>query len=325
MPEIIVIEATNRCNLDCLHCNKSVNRQPVTDIPVDLVDHVLEQAMPFHPRVVAVTGGEPTTHKQFEELIATVAKYDVGYTVVTNAQNFRESHKVLLRHSERLLGVTISLEGATAETNDAIRGENTFERIMDALELCRRHGIPFGLQTVVSTRNVHELDALVELAAGQGAGELNFILMRPAPRPIEEGLMLDLEAAEAVEKRVGELRKTERRVKVDMTTGYFSPQPLYACRPLGMTIISIDYKGYLRFCPDISNYRGAGCEEDDTDVVADLSMRSLQWSLKALANRIALFWQNKIDYTAMDDLAPTDYFPCYYCLRYFNKADCQDI
>ncbi|MCE7869849.1 radical SAM protein [bacterium CPR1] len=325
MPEIICIEVTNRCNLDCVHCNKLVNQHPIRDIPVDLVDSILEQARPFSPRVVALTGGEPTTHKQFDELIATIARHDIGYTLVTNGQNFRDSHKVLLRHSNRLLGVTFSLEGATSETNDSIRGPNTFNRVMDALELCRRHGLSFGLQTVLSTRNVGEMDALVELAVEQGADQLNFILMRPAPRPIEDGLILDMEAAEAAEKKIAELRKKESRIKVDMTTGYFSPQPLYACRPLGLSIISIDYNGYLRFCPDISNYRGAGGAEDDTDVIADLAMRPLQWSLKALSNRIALFWQNKIDYTVMDDLAPTDYFPCFYCLRYFNKADCLDV
>lgn len=325
MPEIICFEVTNRCNLDCLHCNKIINKAPVRDIPVELVDSILEQARPFHPRVIALTGGEPTVHKDFERLVATVAHHDIDYTLTTNAQNFRESHKVLLRHADRLKGLTFSLEGASAASNDPIRGQGSFDRVMDAMELSRRHGFSFGVQTVVSTANLKELEAIVALAAAQGADQQNFILMRPAPRNIKEGLLLDLEAAETVEQRVAQLKESTTGMRVDMTLGYYSPWPLFACRPLGLALIHVDYKGYLRFCPDVANYRGAGEVEDDNDVVADLNTQSLQKGLKALAQRVAVFWQNKIDHTAVDDLGPSDYFPCYYCLRYFNKADCLDL
>lgn len=325
MPEIICFEVTNRCNLDCLHCNKIINTQPVKDISVDLVDRVLTQAKPFNPRIVALTGGEPTVHKDFERLVATVDRHDIDYTIATNGQNFRETHKVLVRHASRLTGITLSLEGASAESNDKVRGAGSFDRVLEAMDLSRRHGIRFGLQTVVSTANVDELGAIVALAAAQGADQLNFILMRPSPRNIEEGLLLDLEGAEGVEQRVAELKQATTSIKVDMTLGYYSPWPLFACRPLGLALIHVDYKGYLRFCPDVANYRGAGVTEDDNDVVADLNEQTLQRGLKALAQRVAVFWQNKIDHTAADDLGPTDYFPCYYCLRYFNKADCMDL
>ena len=50
MPEIICFEVTNRCNLDCLHCNKIINTRPVKDISIELVDRVLTEAKPFNPR-----------------------------------------------------------------------------------------------------------------------------------------------------------------------------------------------------------------------------------------------------------------------------------
>ncbi|MBS2037020.1 radical SAM protein [bacterium] len=325
MPEIICFEVTNRCNLDCLHCNKIINTRPVKDISIELVDRVLTEAKPFNPRVVALTGGEPTVHKDFERLLATVERHDIDYTITTNGQNFRDTHKALIRHASRLTGITLSLEGASARTNDKVRGAGSFDRVLEAMDLCRRHGIGFGVQTVVSTVNINELEAIVALVAAQGADPINFILMRPSPRNIQEGLLLDLEAAELVEQRVGQLKVVTTGIRVDMTLGYYSPWPLFACRPLGLAMIDVDYNGCLRFCPDLSNYRGAGSAEDDNDVVADLNEVSLQKALKAMAQRVAVFWQNKIDHTAAEDLGPTDHFPCYYCLRYFNKADCLDL
>lgn len=326
MPEIIVFETTNRCNLDCLHCNKKVNKrdnEEVTDINPELVDTVLEQAAPFKPRVVALTGGEPTTHREFEKLVRTVAKHDVDWTMTTNGQNFRDIYKILIEHSARLKGITLSLEGATAESNDAVRGKGTYDKILDAMKLCRRHGIAYGTQTVVGTKNVAELEQIAAICDQNGSDELNFILMRPTPENVAQGLLLTFEEAEAVEERVVKMKDLHTRMKVGMATGYYSPQPLFVCRPLALSMISVDYYGYLRFCPDITNYRGAA--EDSTDIVADLNMRPLQHGLKALASRISVYWANKIDWVATGDFGAVDYYPCYFCLRYFNKSDCLDI
>jgi MoaA/NifB/PqqE/SkfB family radical SAM enzyme len=326
MPEIIVFEVTNRCNLDCRHCNKKINKiddGDVCDLPVALLNVILKQAEAFKTRLVAITGGEPTTHRDFEQLIKCVASHDVDWTMTTNGINFGDIYPILIQNSARLKGITISIEGSTAETNDFLRGPGTFDKILNAMKLCRRHGISFGTQCAVGTKNVHDLEQLAALCDSNGADELNFILLRPTPQNVEEGLILTFEEAEAVEDRVIKMRDQHKRLKVSMATGYYSPQPIFCCLPLGMMMIGIDYRGNLRFCPDISNYRGA--EDDTTDIVADLRMRPLQFALKDLASRISTFWHNKIDWTASRDLAAPDYYPCLYCLRHFNKYDCLEI
>lgn len=324
MPEIIVVEATNKCNLNCLHCMKNINGMEggdVVDIDLYLLDKVLTQAEAFRTRIVSLTGGEPTLHSDWEGLIAVLEKHDVDYTFTTNGINFSETHKVLVKEaSDRFKGITISIEGGTAQTNDLIRGEGTFEYITGAMRIAKENGIPFGMQAVIGRHNMHELTHLAALASELGADELNYILMRPAPQNVE--YLLSLVESDEVEEQIAQIKDAYKggHLKVGMTTGYKSPDPFFVCRPLSMSMISIDYNGLLRFCVDLTNYRGA--ISPDTDIIANLNMKPLSTALKDLSGRVNRFRHNKIDWVTEGTISSTDANPCLYCLRHFNKNDC---
>ncbi|MDQ7824804.1 MAG: radical SAM protein [Candidatus Eremiobacteraeota bacterium] len=327
MPEIIVIEATNKCNLDCVHCMKKINTMggaDIVDIDLHLLDKILTQAEPFRTRIVSLTGGEPTLHSDWEGLIAVLEKHDVDYVFTTNGINFEEAHKVLVKNaSKKFKGITFSIEGATAQVNDAVRGEGAFNYVVGAMRIAKEKGIPFGMQAVVGRHNKHELAQLAALAEELGADELNYILMRPSPDNVE--LLLSLVESDEVEEQVVAIKEAHKnaRVKIGMTTGYKSPDPFFVCRPLSMSMISIDYNGLLRLCVDLTNYRGA--IHDDTDIIANLNMKPLSAALKDLSNRINRFRHNKIDWVTEGTISSTDANPCLYCVRHFNKNDCMEM
>jgi len=324
MPEIIVVEVTNKCNLNCAHCMKNINGMEggdVVDIDLYLLDKILKQAKAFRTRIVSMTGGEPTLHSEWEELIALLEKHDVDYTFTTNGINFDETHKVLVREaSKRFKGVTFSIEGATAGTNDLIRGEGTFEQVTAAMRIAKSQGIPFGMQAVIGRHNMNEMSQLAALADEIGADELNYILMRPSPQNVE--FLLSLLESDEVEEIAAQIKDAYkgRHVKIGMTTGYKSPDPFFVCRPLSMSMIDIDYNGLLRFCVDLTNYRGAIAP--DTDIIANLNMKPLSAALKEFSNRVNRFRHNKLDWVSEGVFASTDSNPCLYCLRHFNKNDC---
>ncbi len=324
MPEIIVVEATNRCILNCKHCYKNINDMGggTVDIDLYLLDRILTQTEPYNTRIVSITGGEPTLHSDWEGLIAVMEKHDVDYTFTTNGINFKEAHKALVKGaSQRFRGVAFSMDGATAETNDVIRGEGTFEKVKAAFRLARMHGIPFGIQAVVGTHNIHELSEIAALADAEGAGELNFILMRPTFENAE--YVLSAAQSDEAEEQINSIKEAHTRLKVGMATAHKTPYPLFVCRSLAMTMIGIDCSGLLRFCPDLSNYRGA--VSDDSDIVADLNTKPLQIALKDLSNRINRFWLDKIDWVMEGIVASTEYDPCQYCLNHFSKYECKDM
>ena len=59
------------------------------------------------------------------------------------------------------LDVQISIDGATAATNDAVRGEGSFAAAGRAMDNLAAAGFgPFKISVVVTRQNVEELDAL---------------------------------------------------------------------------------------------------------------------------------------------------------------------
>lgn len=73
----LVIVTTLRCDLKCEHCLRGFPKER-PDFPLELLDKLLTEAMPFGARHVALTGGEPHLHPRFEQMVDTIVRY--GYT-----------------------------------------------------------------------------------------------------------------------------------------------------------------------------------------------------------------------------------------------------
>ena len=74
----LVIELTNRCNLRCQHCFDE--RHAATgDLSLEIIEKVLQEGKSCGIDHLAFTGGEPTIHRQFPEIIRRVC--DAGYAV----------------------------------------------------------------------------------------------------------------------------------------------------------------------------------------------------------------------------------------------------
>ena len=69
----IVIELTNRCNLSCGHCFDE--RHAATgDLSLEILEKVLREGKGCGIEQVSFTGGEPTIHRQFKDIIDLVSR-----------------------------------------------------------------------------------------------------------------------------------------------------------------------------------------------------------------------------------------------------------
>ncbi len=83
------------------------------------------------------------------------------------------------------LDVQISIDGATAATNDAVRGEGSFAAARRAMDNLAAAGFgPFKISVVVTRQNVEELDALAAIADAYGA-QLRLTRLRPSGRAVD--------------------------------------------------------------------------------------------------------------------------------------------
>ena len=83
------------------------------------------------------------------------------------------------------LDVQVSLDGAVAATNDAVRGEGSYAAARSAMDNLAAAGFgAFKISVVVTRHNMAELDALAALADSYGA-QLRLTRLRPSGRAVD--------------------------------------------------------------------------------------------------------------------------------------------
>ena len=176
-PSELYIMITSGCNLQCRHCWPQAVATPAAEsmaLPEfrTLIDHFIDLGISS----VCITGGEPLTHPEVEDMLAyAVSKTALVHVCLqTNGVLLTDDRLVrLLEISKEKIRFQISLEGASPQTNDAIRGQGGFDlavsglRRIQALGLGRLVTIAFT-ETAVTIADLPELLALAEqLEAGR--------------------------------------------------------------------------------------------------------------------------------------------------------------
>jgi MoaA/NifB/PqqE/SkfB family radical SAM enzyme len=143
------------CNLACTHCFVSCSPTNRTHDHLSLasVRKYLDEAAALGVKEYYFTGGEPFLNPEMESILgAALAAGPV--TVLTNgllldAPRCRRLAE-LAAVAEYSLDLRVSLDGFTAEANDAIRGEGVFERAMAGI----RNLAAAGLNPVLTVTEV---------------------------------------------------------------------------------------------------------------------------------------------------------------------------
>ncbi len=196
---VIGFEPTNQCNRSCRHCFRNKADPPGT-LSLETADAILSQAEVLGFKLVCLTGGEVALYPHLGDLLRLIAGRGFDFTLVTNGCRFPDYVLPLLlepRIKERLLSVSFSLDGATAEIHDGLRGPKSFREVLEAVTLCRNHQLPFSLKSVITTANRGELTELALLGARLGAAEHGFLYPFPSPTFIREGLLPSPEETKA--------------------------------------------------------------------------------------------------------------------------------
>jgi molybdenum cofactor biosynthesis enzyme MoaA len=134
------------CNLQCTHCFVSASptnhRHEMLDLAT--VRRYLAEAAELGVKEYYFTGGEPCLNREILEILeATLAQGPV--CVLTNGLFLRPESCLRLRQlseaSPWSLDLRISLDGWDATTNDPIRGEGTFDRILQGIAHLAAEGL----------------------------------------------------------------------------------------------------------------------------------------------------------------------------------------
>ena len=195
---------TGKCNYNCLHCFNAADNAPLmAEWKYEEILDLLDQAKDCGINAFTITGGEPTLHPQFMDIIRAIYERDM-YVDALNTNGSLIDQKML--DEFKAIGcnpqIKISFDGLGS--HDWMRGrKGAEEKTLKAMELCVDNDFQVMSQTQVHR---HNLEALMDTARrldDLGVGILRLIRTTEAPRwiqnagdsclPIEEyyGKMLD--------------------------------------------------------------------------------------------------------------------------------------
>ena len=171
------IQVNDFCNLACAHCLVSSGPDRGHGLPTATVRGAIDQAVALGTDRFYFTGGEPLARKDAIELIDHVVRtHDRELVLLTNGTVLKGDRlNALAALPADRLRVQISLDGASPEVNDPIRGEGTFERIREGIRAAVEAGLRTTITMVLLRHNLSDAAAVVELAADLGVPNVHLL------------------------------------------------------------------------------------------------------------------------------------------------------
>jgi mycofactocin radical SAM maturase len=180
-PICLTWELTYACNLACIHCLSSSGRRDPRELTTAECLAVIDELQAMQVFYVNIGGGEPTVRRDFWEILDYATAHAVAVKFSTNGSRITPEAASRLAASD-YVDIQVSIDGASAAVNDAVRGPGSFDTAMRALERLADAGVrSFKISVVVTRANMDQLDEFEALADRFGA-QLRLTRLRPSGR-----------------------------------------------------------------------------------------------------------------------------------------------
>jgi radical SAM protein with 4Fe4S-binding SPASM domain len=146
------IHLTERCNLSCIHCytDSSPSASIAGELSPDRWIDIITDFKDMGGERVLFTGGEALAYAGCDHLLRHSKQLDLHVTLFTNGILVP---KYLEAICESVSEVQISIDGASAISNDPIRGNGSFKKAIKAIDLLAARGIAVRVSTVAMKDN----------------------------------------------------------------------------------------------------------------------------------------------------------------------------
>jgi Predicted Fe-S oxidoreductases len=161
-PDIIYFELTRNCNLKCSHCLNDSGRPIDNELVHEKRLELLDEFIAFGAQEIRFTGGEPLLVSQIFEYISKVRMSGLRATVGTNGTLINTKIAKCLKDSG-LNTAVVSIDGLESR-HDAIRGNGTFRKTIEGINLLKSFGIRVRINMVAMKKNLADIPHVVQYA-----------------------------------------------------------------------------------------------------------------------------------------------------------------
>lgn len=207
IPWILLFDPTSACNLHCTGC-WAAEYGHTLNLTFEEMDDLCTQAEALGIHAFLLTGGEPLVRKK--DVIRLCERHqESAFHCFTNGTLIDEEFcQEMLRVGNFV--PSISLEGFEYE-NDARRGAGTFEKVMEAMDLMKKHKLLFGTSICYTSLNYKTVtsDEFLDMIIEKGVSYTWYFHYMPVGNDASTDLLLTPEQREYMYRRVREIRGFE--------------------------------------------------------------------------------------------------------------------
>ena len=217
-PYEVEIHFTKACNLRCLHCIYDAGRKLPNELEPILWCKVFNELESLKVLRIIISGGEPLVYPFSRSLIEHLSSKKIRVDLLTNGTLTDKDLAHLL--SAPNFSITVSLDGASPETHNLLRGIKCFDKVLEGLKLLSEAKSHFHIAVTMNKKNLNEMEDIVETAIHLGAKSVNFIILDPLGRAkYAQDLLLDTRDIAIISDKVRQLAE----VYGESYIGYLDP------------------------------------------------------------------------------------------------------
>lgn len=168
----IFIYITEHCQLCCNHCYMGQRLGNPTYMSYEKTVNILEYCRRLGAENITFVGGEPTLHDDLPQIVNYAVK--LGYKNIYIDTNGMLIEKLKLILPRNITFMRVSLDGASAETHNKVRGKGTFKKVISNINELVTLGYKIAITTTISQCNIHEALNILPLADRLGISLINF-------------------------------------------------------------------------------------------------------------------------------------------------------
>ena len=183
IPQIIAFEVTRSCYLNCSHCRAGASMEKNdNELSFEEICKIFDNISLLCKPIIILTGGEPMLREDIFEIASYGNK--LGFKMVMAPCGYMiNDDSVKKIKNAGITGISLSIDGANAETHDKLRKkEGAFKRVIEAAKCAKENGLDFQVNTTVHKNNINELNDIFELSVELGAKAFHPFLLVPVGR-----------------------------------------------------------------------------------------------------------------------------------------------
>jgi MoaA/NifB/PqqE/SkfB family radical SAM enzyme len=176
---IVILYLNDICNSRCLTCaiwqnNERLKRPELRQMSDELLEALYEQMTLWSPAEVLLSGGEPTMHPRFADVVGRLRAMAIRVQVVTNGLSLPGFRAAELQGISEFF---ISFDAPDTESYTTIRGVDGFTRMGNGVRFVRSilPSVPITARCTLQRDNVGRLPELVGAARSLGFGRISFL------------------------------------------------------------------------------------------------------------------------------------------------------